>query len=213
MTCKVDRILMGGKRGDVKVLLGGGGGVNFVHVAVSWQLAECCPRNVQTFFCWKCRSGLRCVPRLRRYGHVSILLLLEMPQWRTGMISGGIITAAFQSFFYWKCRNGMIVPNANNVSLEVSILLLLEMPQWHDPLAIASHAVNQFQSFFYWKCRNGFGPVLFLLCVYCGFNPSFTGNAAMAGRIFIELPMRNTVSILLLLEMPQWHVVRPEQTK
>lgn len=72
---------MGGKRGDVKVLLGGGGGVNFVHVAVSWQLAECCPRNVQTFFCWKCRSGLRCVPRLRRYGHVSILLLLEMPQW------------------------------------------------------------------------------------------------------------------------------------
>ncbi len=118
------------------------------------------------------RRSANCLP-------VSILLLLEMPQWPQGRLFGSRESRVFQSFFYWKCRNGttnLIMSNLKDLFqsffywkcrngnttgsvfarfFNVSILLLLEMPQWHLFNQIVSH--NQ-----------------------KSFNPSFTGNAAMA---------------------------------
>ncbi len=66
---------------------------------------------------------------------------------------------------------------------------------------------KKFQSFFYWKCRNGILMENDEWCFEFGFNPSFTGNAAMARHTRSELKPLQIVSILLLLEMPQWLVV------
>ncbi len=90
------------------------------------------------------------------------------------------IIIVFQSFFYWKCRNGALSRPQKRLGEPVSILLLLEMPQWLEVIA---------------KCRFG----------YRRFNPSFTGNAAMAEKHGGLLDILSNVSILLLLEMPQWH--------
>ncbi len=65
--------------------------------------------------------------------------------------------------------------------------------------------ILKFQSFFYWKCRNGQDETGLKYRAKLRFNPSFTGNAAMA---FFGSPWHHCrvhVSILLLLEMPQWH--------
>ncbi len=120
----------------------------------------------------------------RSTASVSILLLLEMPQWRRCVAVLGDSFTVFQSFFYWKCRNGTHYRFERFLQLFVSILLLLEMPQW---------LVRELGD-------TTDGP---------GFNPSFTGNAAMAMQAFLEIFLKFIVSILLLLEMPQWlNVVR-----
>ncbi len=168
---------------------------------------------------------------------VSILLLLEMPQWlllhcpclpRLGRFNPSFTgNAAMASPLFVRAR----FPEW------VSILLLLEMPQW--PIAHSFHRkptkrfnpsftgnaamaadaealaiwVAQFQSFFYWKCRNGRLPMWRgHWCIIC-FNPSFTGNAAMASASNSMLRVSMVVSILLLLEMPQWHAVRFPQMR
>ncbi len=103
-----------------------------------------------------------------------------MPQWLGELARSHVNVGLFQSFFYWKCRNGKAVCRA--------IL----------------HACTTFQSFFYWKCRNGQDETGLKYRAKLRFNPSFTGNAAMAGEVVVRIVKPNIVSILLLLEMPQW---------
>ncbi len=61
----------------------------------------------QSFFYWKCRNGQQwdCKPGIPNL--VSILLLLEMPQWQPDVADAMPPMDKFQSFFYWKCRNGI----------------------------------------------------------------------------------------------------------
>ncbi len=122
-------------------------------------------------------------PRIADHGptakRVSILLLLEMPQWHYYKAPGLSQSAGFNPSFTGNAAMAYFGPGHDSLSCRVSILLLLEMPQWREFSGKPFGYIPMFQSFFYWKCRNG---------------------AKRAG----DSPLMIMVSILLLLEMPQW---------
>ncbi len=103
-----------------------------------------------------------------------------MPQWHFVAKGAEAFGMVFQSFFYWKCRNGRTRKFHHRICITVSILLLLEMPQWPGCAPMKPRRLFWFQSFFYWKCRNGPGLGRQSVVRRHRFNPSFTGNAAMA---------------------------------
>ncbi len=136
----------------------------------------------QSFFYWKCRNG------------PEEPMTTPPPQ-------------EFQSFFYWKCRNGfMRWCGEEDITFSFN-------PSFTGNAAMAGRSAKArragiwFQSFFYWKCRNGPQRPKKTRWQVLSFNPSFTGNAAMAMQVSEQLLLIYFVSILLLLEMPQWQGV------
>ncbi len=86
----------------------------------------------------------------------------------------------------------------------VSILLLLEMPQWQLRRRVKVRCAFRFNPSFTGNAAMAFRDGKNLIRIGQGFNPSFTGNAAMARLIPPWQGGAGCVSILLLLEMPQW---------
>ena len=172
--------------------------------SVQWQ------RKVvfQSFFWWKSRNGQGHLLSPRHCLNVSILLLMEIPKWDLVVSISLGNHLPFQSFFWWKSRNGSKNKIVLLILFDVSILLLMEIPKWDWKLFWGWTIRSAFQSFFWWKSRNGRHGPFAPSRKKTGFNPSFDGNPEMGyldrhKRIYLAM-----VSILLLMEIPKWVIVR-----